>query len=203
MFFKSKSCGFTKNYIRGVVVDAYNKDMNACVNWRPDTSSLYVEGYWHGANKLAMGIIENRESIDYLVYPTLFLYRHYIELKIKYLIADSREVLEEKVGFPKHHNMFNLWGLLKANINRIAKSKGNDLYSHITSGDCNKVDDGMAFYKEVDLGSMAFRYPKDQDGNTSLDGVVTINIQEVLVAMNGLKEVLDKIDYAIDSFRNH
>lgn len=184
-------------------MDTYRKDMNACVNWRPDTSSLYVEGYWHGANKLAMGVIENRDGIDYLVYPILFLYRHYIELKIKYLIADSRGILEEKVGFPNHHNMFNLWGLLKTNINRIAKSKDNGLYNHIASEDYNKVDDGMAFYKEVDLGSMAFRYPKDQDGNTSLDGVVTINIQEVLVAMNGLKEVLDKIDYAIDSFRNH
>ncbi len=57
---------------------------NACLNWAADASELYIEGYYQAA----LRVVENLgHDQDFLVYPAIFLFRHYLELRLKHIIA--------------------------------------------------------------------------------------------------------------------
>ena len=67
---------------------------NACLNWTNDTLELYVIGYKEAADKLVENIMDTPRYQDTLVFPICFLYRQYIELRLKELIKSGRCLLD-------------------------------------------------------------------------------------------------------------
>ena len=71
-------------------------------------SELYVlmEGYYEAANMLISSALDEGNStrdLTFLFHPICFLYRHYIELSLKYLISKSEllyAILDE-MGYSK------------------------------------------------------------------------------------------------------
>ena len=84
---------------------------NACLNWSDDALELYVLGYKMAADSLVAQIIETGRYQDSLVFPVCFLYRQYIELRLKEVIRSGRRLLDEPGAFPQHHKIQHLWDL--------------------------------------------------------------------------------------------
>lgn len=76
---------------------------NACLNFTSDPTHGYIEGYKRAADLLVAHVMEKGKDQDYLVYPITFLYRQHLELRIKEIIADGRNLLDEGSGHPTHH----------------------------------------------------------------------------------------------------
>ena len=62
---------------------------NACLNWTDDALELYVIGYKHAADNLVAQIVNGDPYQDALVFPICFLYRQYIELRLKEIIKSG------------------------------------------------------------------------------------------------------------------
>jgi hypothetical protein len=176
--------------------------LNACINWTLDSSGLYCEGYFDGASRLVSELKQNNMGIDSLVYPIAFLYRQYLELKLKYMIRDSRLLLGEQGSFPTHHNISALWCTVNGNILKIIKDVDPSLSNHIPKSELKAVKGLIDDFSEYDPDSMAFRYPTGKGGGKHLDGLKYVNLELLESQMLELKVLLDKFDMAIDYLRD-
>ena len=70
---------------------------NACIGYAQPEWSLYARGYKQAADLLVMHIDERTRDQDTLVYPVLFLYRQYFELRLKHVTSDACGILDEGV----------------------------------------------------------------------------------------------------------
>src|SRR5687768_7210692 len=78
-------------------------------NW-----ASYADGYKTAADKL-VDMLEGNAPEDVLILPIIFMYRHYLELKLKYLIG-ALDVLSETQMPPAQfmtHNLPTLWAYVK------------------------------------------------------------------------------------------
>ena len=66
---------------------------NACINFRLDPHSTYALGYKEAAQFLARNAA-NVSSQDFFVYPIAFLYRHHLELQLKWIIKLGCDFLD-------------------------------------------------------------------------------------------------------------
>lgn len=84
---------------------------NACLNYMPDseTLTLYADAYKYAGDLLVQCNKENHKIKDLLIYPIVFLYRQYIELRLKEIIRDGNQLLDIPEEFPKHHRIDELW----------------------------------------------------------------------------------------------
>ncbi|MCH8318510.1 MAG: hypothetical protein IIA88_08445 [Bacteroidetes bacterium] len=83
---------------------------NAIINLHYDKWDLYAEGYKLAAELLFEKVSEAKSNQDYLVYPIVFLTRHYIELRLKEIILKGKKLLDKKKEKPPtHHDLSSLW----------------------------------------------------------------------------------------------
>jgi len=74
------------------------------VNW-----SNYTIEYQEAVNLL----LSNTERRNFVVFPTIFLYRHYIELILKEIILNNWAYLEISQPFPRSHDIYKLWQICR------------------------------------------------------------------------------------------
>ena len=85
----------------------------ACLNDRRDNLELYIVGYKEAGDVLVKHVMETQRHHDSLVFPIVFMYRHYLELRLKQLIRDGNLFLGNPSTFPKHHRIDTLWAECK------------------------------------------------------------------------------------------
>ena len=71
---------------------------NAHLNLGGKDSGAYSAGYKNAADLLARRFLRNWRGNDILVYPMVFLYRQFIELRLKEIIELGQELLDEPVN---------------------------------------------------------------------------------------------------------
>jgi hypothetical protein len=69
----------------------------------------YVGGYRKAASVIADHVAATTRDQDYLVYPFLMCWRHYVELQLKNLIGLLRDYQREEGDFPRTHKIDLLW----------------------------------------------------------------------------------------------
>lgn len=170
---------------------------NACVNWQHDYLEAYVIGYKDAADKLSELIIKNNCGQDTLVYPLAFLYRQYIELRLKEIISEGRILLGHKGTFPKHHKIKDLWQTAKSIAIEIADNgKEHPDFSYVE----HVIND----FAKIDPDSFSFRFPTTKKGETAIDKSLThINVRRLANHINGLSEYLDGISNEISIRLEH
>lgn len=162
--------------------DGYN---NACLNWTHDTFELYVIGYKEAADALVKQVMASGNNQDSLVFPICFLYRQYIELRLKEVIRSGRTLLEESGGFPQHHKLQHLWEVAVSILKKVYAENPHppDLFTipaHVVTE-----------FSKLDPDSFAFRYPIDKQGANPLDGIRYINLRRVAEYVDAFAEVMD------------
>jgi hypothetical protein len=66
---------------------------------------LYATGYLDAANLLVESVLETGRSRNPLCYPVAFLFRHYLEFRLKEIILQGRELLELTTRRSKIHGI--------------------------------------------------------------------------------------------------
>jgi hypothetical protein len=135
----------------------------------------YADSYRTGALSLIDSAFANRGLRDYLIYPIIFLIRHYVELRLKELIQGLNYCKEQNRKFPIHHDIQNLWQEFKTLYSNIGENVNDIRFSYI--------DDLIKELSSVDPISMAFRYPVDTTGQKTqkLQSVNLKNLQETFI----------------------
>jgi len=134
----------------------------------------YEEGYYDAAKALVERFDGTLES-TWVVYPILFLYRHYLELMLKSLIFEACASFEGEKR-PKEmadqHNLVVLWDMLVdiVTCHRRQRMLGN-------SADIRRI---LAQFTHHDPKSMETRYGLKKDLETpTLQGLENVNLDNV------------------------
>jgi len=163
---------------------------NACINWSYDPIEVYTIGYKEAADSLVKKIIRTKRNQDTLVYPICFLYRQYIELRLKEVIRSGRVLLDEGKSFPHHHKIKSLWQTAKGIINKVFPNDSK-------SPELLLVEHLITEFANLDPDSFAFRYPMDKTGNNPLEGMYHINLRHLFNCINKFGDVIELISNAI------
>lgn len=162
---------------------------NAALGPVPNPWELYAYGFRRAAEILLDHVETRHISLDVIVFPVVFLYRHQLELAIKLVERDARMLLGVPLRDKPEHRFRVLWDDAKALITR---AQG------VEPAGLEPVDAAVAQFHAIDPTSTAFRYPEAFDGSTSLSGISNINL---LTLRDSLEPAFDMLDAAHEVLR--
>jgi hypothetical protein len=144
-----------------------------------------LRGYKRAGDILIQGALADRTDCRNLIFPALFNYRHYIELALKAIVDDHGAFAGVSLG-QKNHKLPELWQLFLA----ISAAFGNDHSNEaaVAVGEC--IDE----FVTLDANSTAFRYARNQRGDTPVlpsGGLDLVRLHDV---MNGLENFFECAD---------
>lgn len=155
--------------------------MNACLDWYHDPSELYVVGYKEAADALVETVSRREGSADSLSFPIVFLYRQYIELRLKSLLRDGTRLLGQQYTEKSEHRLSPLWNKVKELLLAVWPE------SEFAAGD-SLIDQ----FEKVDPKSTSFRYPK------GLEGKHSVNIQTLKINLRNLADVIGALSVVLE-----
>jgi hypothetical protein len=165
---------------------------NACVNYGCHPWELYATGYKDAADVLAERVFETRRHADFLIYPIAFLYRHYLELRLKEIIVAGQALLDHPSDFEHVHQLEVLWDSCRKIL--------EEVWPGSPAGDLNAVEDCIRQFSKVDPRSMGFRYPATKDGKATLPNLQRINIRNLHEVMARLSSLLEGASMGISVY---
>lgn len=160
---------------------------NACLNYGLDNWAVYSDGYKEAADILVHALLAGRATLDTVVYPLAFLYRQYLELRLKQLARDCSRLLETEYQLKTTHRLDLLWAEARRLLLE-AEAKWGD---RSTAIEFNVVDETLAAFAAIDGTSMAFRYPEDRDQIPHNSDLKYVNIVALASGMQAAQEVLE------------
>lgn len=168
---------------------------NAQITYGYSDDSLYkyVLGYKEAADRLVQSLIEDSRHIDLIIFPTVFLYRQYLELHLKQLLREGSHLLDRSFVLPKHHRLDTLWYECKSLLRQIDPS--------IKKQELDALETCIIEFSVIDPISMAFRYHVDTHDNPSLPSDLKyINICHLAQTMAKINSFLDAVYMTISVF---
>jgi hypothetical protein len=166
---------------------------NACVNYISDPWNLYATGYKEAADILSERVLNSRQLTDALVYPIIFLYRHYLELRLKELINSGQALLGQTPDLKHVHNLGSLWSICRRIFEQVWPGSPVD--------DLNKIEECVKQLATIDPQSMSFRYPVTKDGVATLPpSLKHIDIRTIHEELNDVADSLDAASLGISAY---
>lgn len=185
---------------KGDVLFTYGDDWpnNACLNYvkGADAWGLYSVGYRAGAERLAEYVIDQHREQDTLIYPIVFLWRHYVELRLKGLLDSARQLTDQPLKANLDHKVLALWQKLRPLLEAIEPNADTETL--------DAVEEIVSQFDQVDTDSFAFRYPLSKKGIPSLPSeLYHINIRNLTEVMQRVGSFLDSADIMLDVYLEH
>jgi hypothetical protein len=171
--------------------------LNAAINWIPTSFyalEAYATGYLQAATYLGRGLNRSRSrggprlTPDFCIYPLVFLWRHYLELRMKELLISLSALYDEKRPTLTMHDLGTLWGRLRPLIERNRSASQADL---------RRAHRIVREFAKKDPTSESFRYQEDKKGNRSLADVSLINIPNVNAKMKDISAILEAVSSSV------
>ncbi len=168
---------------------------NACLNWSHNPIELYTIGYKEAGDRLVEFVLAKARDQDVMVFPILFLYRQYIELRLKEIIREGKILLKEGSSYPKHHKISDLWNTVKSIAIRVFENYNEppDFYH---------AEHVITEFSKIDPESFSFRYPESKSGENQFAGITHINIRRAAVHIDELAKDLEGISEIISVYRD-
>lgn len=158
-----------------------------------DKFFLYSEGYRQAGDVLFKQYTTTEFHGQFLVYPIIFNYRQYIELRLKELITMGYKYIGVKNDFKDIHDLNKLWDTYR-----------NEVLRNIFEVDANTLNNVERLINEfnvIDPGSFSFRYPVTKGPNRK----ATLNMRTI--DLKNFKDKMDKLarffEYQWDMIDNH
>lgn len=156
----------------------------ACINYTFDSASGYRDGFRHAVSVLLEHARNNHSTLDTLVYPALFSFRHFIELALKDIIRDAKTARELPGGAPQHHRIEDLWREARSHLKAICPDEFDDRAADI-------VGKQIAEFAANDPFATAFRYAWNRDGGQSLAGLQHLDLGAVAQVVETIGNFLE------------
>lgn len=165
----------------------------AHVGFRPDDWDAYAWGYRDAADVLVEQCLADAAlSPDVMVYPIAFLYRHFLEARLKELTRRGGLLVDRQAEVPTHHSLSQLWTQVRSYVVEVWADDDEEYLS--------QVDSLIQEFDDVDRGSFAFRYPVTRDGKPSLPRLSHVNLRQLRNAVAPVADLLDGISSAFDEY---
>ncbi len=169
----------------------YNPFRGAAVNSvREDSWCIYADGFKRAA-ELLIATVRSTYEINTVVFPIIFLCRHYIELILKEVIGYGRYLNEVPGTPPGGHDLQNLWKEAKHYIRKEV--------SDVSTDELAQIESLILEVHAVDPTSEGSRYPVirkrsqgGRDASFSWDSP-HINLDELGDKMKTVSEFLHKV----------
>lgn len=165
----------------------------------------YVCGYKEAADRLTSGIDAGQHGKDMLVFPILFLYRHYLELSIKSQIRECQLLLdiecpphpksgEQRILASQGHDLVGLWKYLQQLVPHI--------YPTLPDSAASDIDRVVSAFTNLDPRGDEARYPLTMSGQRTLPELHELNLrrlaEDVSLADVAFTQIGGGIDWEID-----
>jgi hypothetical protein len=158
------------------------------VNW----IRLTVE-YQEAVNLLVDHMVKTKKR-NFLVFPTIFLFRHYIELSLKEIIINNWEYLDISKPFPSGHSIDYLWKICRECLDKVdADIDPGIISSEERKKQLDDLEADLKKFSEIDPDSEHFRYPVDKKGNA-----IEINEKLLIEVLRELPEMTQRISENLD-----
>lgn len=187
---KKPAYNFTPNALfRGGPVTDYN----ACVgeNGGPYDLIDYGKGFFDGAQEIVIAVKERNGTVDLLVYPICFSFRHGIELYVKALVQTASKFNGSKRTYQKNHSIDEYWKMIVEEFDKL-----DDRI--IDKTEIGIAGDIIADFVQIDPTGQVFRYPEDLKGNAHLTGLKLINVEVLSDGMKMLHGLLEDWYYRLE-----
>jgi hypothetical protein len=151
---------------------------------------LYEEGYKRAADLLVRAA-QSETAPDRLLYPIVFLYRQYFELKLKSLLNCAPR--EDSSGSNKKpgHDLVQLW-------ERVERLLIPEVWPEAKSKHVKAVAKCVQEFQRQDQGADAFRYPEDKSGsNQNLKNLESVDLCNLSEVTGKIANFLDCADEAL------
>lgn len=157
---------------------------------------MIVKGYEEAAGHLVDKALETRHERESLIFPILFLYRHYIEIQLKYFIST----------YGRHANIEPNWTTHDLVVLWREFEKILDVFQADDVSTESIVRRIVAQFAKMDPQSFSYRYPCDRDGNLVPIRNNVLDLKTLKDVMNGVVgyfEGCDSYFHALDSAYPH
>jgi hypothetical protein len=176
------------------VSEAGRWQLNACVPWDDRLAGVYAEGYRMGALRLVQQLGQDQ---DFLIYPVVFLYRHYLELRLKEIIALGERLAGTNRPVRPTHDLRKLWGRAETHLRREYK----DCPDHADFlADLAAARRLIEQFAELDPGATTFRYAETgKSDERAVTRPERINLGQFSWAMRTIGHFLDGASYGLSA----
>jgi hypothetical protein len=163
---------------------------NAILNYDFKQFPPYADGYRIAADVLVKSCIYQmpfgRGDIDVLIYPIVFNYRHYVELRLKEIIIGLKHChgIDENVKLV--HDIKILWSELKKLYQEFEEDNNTE--------DFENAERVIFEFAKIDPRSTAFRYPTQT--------MSKVNIRNFGEVMDRLANFLDCLSDLTEHYRD-
>lgn len=170
-------------------------DLNVGITHWNKTFYAYAKGYKDAADFLVQGAVNGSRHFNFqineLVFPIAFLYRQYLELRLKDIIVLSNRLNNKSPRLPfdlqKDHSINKLWSHAKPLIEAVS--------SNVPRKDLNAVDKLVKYFAAIDPTGMAFRYPINKKGQ--------FHLPELAINLRQLRKTMQKIGSFLDGYSEY
>ena len=149
--------------------------------------STYAEGYQIASELIEKQICKmDRSNQDFLIYPYCYLIRHFIEIKLKEIIFEANNAINNPVNPSKGmHDLSTLWKMSQETLNEVWQ----DSFEVAPK----EVFDFINELHSIDLISDNFRYPINKEERETLSNIDEINFKKLATAFRAVKQYLNGI----------
>ena len=154
------------------------------VAWIPESARdwhQYARGYQSAYEELLLKWERHDMRPDSLIYPIIFLCRHYVELRLKELIQMSISLLQVSGDWKYGHRIDKLWLHVRPHIQTIWPGENEN--------ELNNIETLILEFSSVDPSCMEFRYPTDLAGKLFLQKIQRLDVVHFKKTMSQLTSV--------------
>lgn len=166
---------------------------NSELRFARDSWDLYATGYKQAADILVNYVTETEHHIDTVLYPAAFLYRHYVELRCKWIIRHGSRLIDRPKKTMWTHSFKALWGEAREVICGV----WDDASTSDSLARLDKVLDELA---ALDPSSFSFRYPEDKAEKDALPPLRYLNLGVIQAVMGEVSNELEGICIGISHY---
>ncbi len=137
---------------------------------------LMAEGYKEASNVLIEHLDKHGRD-DALVYPIIFGYRQYLELRIKALTRLVNRFDEVDEEFKRTHDLKWLWNKIRSRLAEEIDGENRDVFE--------AVENVILEFHQLDPKSDGFRFPSE--------------IKQLYIDLQNMRDVMERVSAFLDS----
>jgi len=168
-----------------------NSDYGAWVKNPADKFFLYSQGYLAAANLIYNSIDESAVLQNTLVYPMIFNYRQFLELRLKELSFIGNKYLGLDRDFKEVHFLKELWNEYK---NNILSELEPDLDPVLLENAERLIDE----FETEDPKSMNYRFPHQKLAKGASPSTRKESLSRQTLDLKNFKATIDKLIHFLD-----
>lgn len=168
-----------------------DSDYGAWVKNPANKFFLYSQGYLTAANLIYASIGESPVYQNTLVYPMIFNYRQFLELRLKELSVIGNKYLGRDKDFEEVHSLKKLWNDYKNSIL-------SELEPNIDIALISDVERLINEFEAEDPNSMNYRYPHKKLDKGAAASTRKESLSRQTLDLKNFKATIDKLIHFLD-----